>query len=195
MRLIKILPLIFLLMLIPARSFADMPQIEAGNMYFDVFKGYYVLENNVHVVMNNHGVTATITANNAKVNVVSQKCWANGKVTFTYDKEFFSCDSAFLQWKTKTADIVGAVNFKSDKKLAVTADKAVFNWSDKIVDFYGDVKVTAEKKLKFASGLKLEQTNYDHVKYNVEENIILQLDKTFDVPAIDIPNPDGDDKE
>lgn len=194
MKLIKIFSaiLILALLIIPARSFAAMPEIDAGQMYFDVFKGYYVLKDNVHVVMNNHGVTATITANEAKVNVVTQKCWANGKVTFTHDTASFSCDSAFLQWKNRTAEVVGAVKFDSPKNLSVTSKTAVFNWGNKDVDFYGGVKVRAERNLKFDKGIKLENKTYAHVRYNVQENKILQLDENFDTPEIKIPNPDND---
>ena len=31
---------------------------------------------------------------------------------------------------------------------------------------------------------------YAHVRYNVTENKILQLDEKFDVPQIEIPDPD-----
>ncbi len=192
MRLIKFLPLIFMLLIIPARTFAAMPDITAGEMYFDIFKGYYVLKDNVHVVMNNHGVTATITANEAKVNVASQKCWANGKVTFTHDNETFSCDNAFLQWKTKTAEVVGAVKFASKKNLSVTSETAVFNWGSKIVDFYGKVNVKAEKNLQFDENVKLERKIYEHVRYSVPENKILALDDNADAPEIKIPDPDDD---
>lgn len=169
-----------------------MPEITAGQMYFDIFKGYYVLKDSVHVVMNNHGVTATITANEAKVNVATQKCWADGNVTFSHDTAVFSCDNAFLQWKTKTAEVVGSVKFDSKNNLAVTSSTAVFNWSVKIVDFYGGVRVKARKDLNFETGLKLKNKIYEHVRYSVAENKILALDDTTDAPEITIPNPDDD---
>lgn len=193
MKLIKILPLILLLLVAPARSFAAMPDITAGEMYFDVFKGYYVLNNNVRVVMNNHGVTATITADGAKVNVLTQKCWAEGSVTFTHDTAIFSCDNAFLQWKTKTAEVVGSVKFASPNNLAVTSSTAIFNWKTKIVDFYGGVNVTAEQNLNFESGVQLENKIYEHVRYSVAENKILALDENFSSPQIKIPSPDSEE--
>ena len=192
MKLLKFLPLILLLLIVPARSFAAMPDITAGEMYFDVFKGYYVLRNNVRVVMNNHGVTATITADGAKVNVLTQKCWADGHVTFTHGAEIFSCDSAYLQWKTTTAEVVGSVRFASPQNLTVTAETAIFNWKSKIVDFYGGVSVAAEQNLKFAGGVTLEDKTYAHVRYNVIDNTILALDENFSAPEIIIPNPDND---
>ena len=195
MKFLKILPLIILMLILnPARSFADMPDISAGETYFDVIKGYYVLKDNVHVVIKNHGVTATITANEAKVNVISQKCWAEGKVNLKHDKETFSCDRAYLQWKTKTAEVIGNVKFNSKKVMSVTSETAIFNWSEKIVDFYGNIKVKAEKNLKLDDGLKVEKKIYSHVKYNVIENKILQLEEDASAPNIEIPNPD-DDKE
>ena len=191
MKLLKILPILFALLIIPCQSFADMPEITAGQTYFDVMKGHYVLKDNVRVVMNNHGLKATVTANEARVNVVAQKCWALGDVTFSHVDYDLKCDDAYLQWQTKTADLVGGIDFKGKKSVAVTSNKATFNWEEKIADFYGDVKVTAEKDLQFAEDLKLEDdVVYAHVRYNVTENKILQLDKTFDIPNIEIPDPD-----
>lgn len=197
MKFLKILPLIILLLILsPARSFADMPDISAGETYFDVLKGYYVLRDNVHVVIKNHGHYATITADEAKVNVLTQKCWAEGNVKLTHDKETFSCDRAYLQWKTKTAEVIGNVNFYSKKVMGVTSETAVFNWSEKIVDFYGNAKVKAEKNLQLEKGLKIKKNKiYSHVRYNVIENKILQLEEDSNAPNIEIPNPDDDSAE
>ena len=48
--------------------------------------------------------------------------------------------------------------------------------------------VKADKKLKFAEGVELDGKEYQHVKYNVVENEILELDKTFDAPEVVIPS-------
>lgn len=220
MRLLKILPIIFLLLIIPAKSFAEMPEITAGQTYFDIFKGHYVLKDNVKVVMNNHGWKATVTANEARVNVVTQKCWALGKVNFQHEDYNLKCENAYLQWQTKTADLTGGIDFDSKKIIKVKSETATFNWSDKIADFYGKVQVKIEKgampkdaknknskkdskpdkdaeTVTLAEGVTLadgvefdENAVYAHVRYNVTENKILQLDKTFDIPKIEIPDPD-----
>lgn len=191
MKLLKILPIIFLLLIIPRQSFADMPEITAGQTYFDVFKGHYVLKDNVRVIMNNKGLKATVTANEARVNVVAQKCWALGNVTFSHVDYDLKCDNAYMHWSDKTAEIVGGIDFKGKKSVAITSDTATFNWEDKDAHFYGNVKVVAEKGLKFAKGLKLEDgVTYAHVQYNVTENKITQLDKNFNIPKIEIPDPD-----
>ncbi len=196
MKLLKILPLIVLmLVLFPARSFADMPKIEAGEQYFDVFKGYFVLKDKVRVEINNHGHSAIITADEAKVNVPSQKCWAEGNVNLVHNNETFSCNTAYLQWKTKTAEVVGNVKFNSKKVMSVTAEKAIFNWGDKIVDFYDNVKVKGEKNLQLEDGLKIKKKTYSHVRYNVIENKILMLEEKSDTPDIEIPDPDNDKSE
>ena len=197
MKLLKILPLIILMIvLFPARSFAEMPEIKAGESYLDVFKGYYVLKDSVYVKINNHGHTAIITADEAKVNVPSQKCWAEGNVNLKHDNETFSCDNAYLQWKTKTAEVVGNVNFSSKKVLSVTAEKAIFNWGDKIVDFYDNIKVKGEKNLQLEKGLKIKKNKiYSHVRYNVIENKILMLEEKSDTPDIEIPDPDEKSEE
>ncbi len=191
MKILKILPILLALLIIPCQSFAEMPEITAGQTYFDVLKGHYVLKDNVRVVMNNHGLKATVTANEARVNVVEQKCWALGDVNFSHVDYDLKCDNAYLQWQTKTADLVGGIDFKGKKSVSVTSNTATFNWEEKIADFYGDVKVTAEKDLLFDEGLKLEDgVNYAHVRYNVTEDKIIQLDKNFDIPNIEIPDPD-----
>lgn len=222
MRLLKILPIIFLLLIIPAKSFAEMPEITAGQTYFDIFKGHYVLKDNVKVVMNNHGWKATITATEARVNVVTQKCWALGKVNFQHEDYNLKCETAYMQWQTKTADLTGGIDFASKKIIKIQSETATFNWEDKIADFYGKVHVKIEKAAKskddknknsktdsssdknvndaevvtlegvtFAEGVEFdEKAVYAHVRYNVTENKILQLDKTFDIPKIDIPDPD-----
>ena len=189
MRVVKFFALA-LLMIIAAQSrgFAAMPEISAGEMYFDVFKGVYVLKGNVHVATDNHGFKAKITADEAQVSVVKQKCWAEGHVKLEQEGITFGCDRAYLQWQTRTAEVTGSVKFVNKKSVAITSDTAVFNWQNKIVDFYGKVTVKAEKKLKFADGVKLDGKEYQHVQYNVVENTILELDKTFDAPEVDIPS-------
>ena len=189
MKVIKIFCLAVLMIFIAqGKTFAEMPEISAGETYFDVFKGAYVLKDNVHVVANNHGFKATITANEAIVSVVKQKCWAEGNVKLTQDDITFSCERAYLQWQTKTAEVTGNVNFVSKKNVEINSDTAIFNWKEKIVDFYGKVMLKAEKKAKFADGVELDGKEYQHVKYNVVENTILELDKTFDAPEIVIPD-------
>ena len=193
MRALKIFGLA-LLMIIAAqgRTFAEMPEISAGETYFDIFRGIYVLKGNVHVAANNHGFKAIVTADEALVSVVKQKCWAEGNVKLTQENITFSCDRAYMEWATKTAEVTGEVKFENKKIVTITSDTAVFNWQEKIVDFYGKVTLNAEKKVKFADGVALDGNEYQHVKYNVIENKILELDKTFDAPEIVIPSAEED---
>ena len=170
------------------KTFAEMPEISAGETYFDLFKGVYVLKDNVHVGINNHGFKATVTADEALVSVAKQKCWANGNVKLSQENISFSCERAYLQWQTKTAEVTGKVKFENKKSVSITSDTAVFNWQEKIVDFYGKINLKAEKKVKFADGVQLDGKEYQHVKYNVVEDKILALDKTFDAPEIVIPS-------
>jgi len=169
------------------RTFAEAPDISAGETYFDIFKGVYVLKDNVQVTLNNHGFKAKITADEAQVSVVNQKCWTQGNVKLVQEDITFSCDRAYLEWATRTAEVIGNVNFEKKKGVAITSDTAVFNWKEKIVDFYGKVTVKADKKLKFADDISLDGEEYQHVKYNVVDNKILELDKTFDAPEVNIP--------
>ena len=189
MRALKIFGLALLMIIVAqGRTFAEMPEISAGETYFDIFKGVYVLKGNVYVSANNHGFKAVVTADEALVSVAKQKCWADGNVKLTQENIIFSCDRAYMQWATKTAEVTGKVNFENKKSVTISSDTAVFNWQEKIVDFYGKVTVKADKKLKFAEGVELDGKEYQHVKYNVVENEILELDKTFDAPEVVIPS-------
>ena len=190
MKLTKIFTILFLLLLIPAKTFADAPEISADEKYFNLMKGHYVLRGNVNVALKNHGMTAKISADEARVNLLGQKCWASGKVNFVQDNVDFKCEKAYLQWSTKTADVSGKVKFESKDTVTITADSATFNWSEKIADFYGKVKVTAEKNLTFADDVELADIVYAHVKFNVRENKILALEKVSDIAEIEIPDSD-----
>ena len=188
MKTVKFFALTVLMILVAqGKAFAEMPEISAGEMYFDMFKGCYVLKGNVHVSANNHGFKATITADEAFVSVIKQKCWADGHVKLMQENITFSCERAYLQWQNKTAQVIGAVNFANKKSVSITSDTAIFNWQDKIVDFYGKVTIKAGKDVKLADGLKLSGKEYQHIQYNVVEDKILALDKKFTAPEIDIP--------
>ena len=190
MRILKILLMTLALLFVPCQSFAEMPDITAGEKYFDLLKGYYVLKDNVRVVANNKDFKATVTANEARVNVLAQKCWAFGNVKFKHDDYNLKCDNAYMTWQDNTAQLVGNIDFEGKKSAFIKSKTATFNWDVKEADFYGDVEVVAKKDLQFADGLKLEKGVYAHVRYSVAENKILQLDKTFDIPKIEIPSLD-----
>lgn len=189
MKSLKIFALTVLMIFVAqGKAFAEMPEISAGETYFDIFRGVYVLKGNVHVAANNHGFKATVTADEAIVSVIKQKCWAEGNVKLTQENITFSCERAYLQWQTKTAEVTGSVKFENKKSVAITSDTAVFNWQEKIVDFYGKVKIKVQKKVSFAEGVEPDGEEYQHVRYNVVEDKILALDKTFDAPEIVIPD-------
>ena len=188
MRVLKILGLALLMIFVAqGKTFAEMPEISAGETYFDLFKGAYVLKGNVHVAVDNHGFRATVTADGAIVSVAKQKCWADGNVKLTQENIIFGCDHVYIEGTTHTAKVTGKVKFENKKSVSITSDTAIFNWDNKVVDFYGKVTLKGENKVKFADGVKLDGREYQHVKYNVVEDIILALDKTFDAPEIVIP--------
>lgn len=173
---LKILPIILLLMLIPMKTFADAPEISYGRSTFNFAKLYYVLEDNVTVAFNSSSFKGSIRADKAKVSLVQQKCLATGKVTLTHENITLTCDEAFATFDDKNVIVSGKVNFESKDNLKITSDKATYNWDERIADFYGKVKVSGEKN------------SYEHVRYNVETNKILKLDKNFDSSKIVIPD-------
>ena len=174
---LKIFALVlFMIVAAQGKVFAAMPEVSANETYFDMFKGVYVLKGNVNVAMNNHGFKASITADEAFVSVLKQKCWANGKVKLLHGEITFSCDRAYLEWATYTAKVTGKVKFVNKKSVTINSDTAIFNWQDKIADFYGKVSINGK--------------TYQHVQYNVVEDKILACDKTFTAPRIIIPSVD-----
>ena len=191
MKFIKIMSAVLLLMIIPIKTFADTPEISYDKMNFNFLKGYYTLTGNVRVAMNNHGYKMILTADEAQVSLLKKKCIASGKVTLNHENIFFSCDKAFAQWETNSADIVGKINFQSKENITITSDTATYNWDERIADFYGNVKVTTAKNFKVDKNMKPGKNIYAHVRYNIEENKILALDKEFDIPKIVIPSFDS----
>ena len=189
----KILWLILLVIILPLKTFAAMPEISAEEKYVNLLKGHYILKGNVYVGLNNHGLKATVTADEARVNVLSQKCWTTGNVNFVHGNVLFKCEKAFLQWQTKTADVVGSVKFDSKGTVTISSDSATFNWSEKIADFFGRVTITPGSNLMLADNLTVENVTYAHVRYDVRQNKILQLDKTFLKSGVTIPASDVTD--
>ena len=188
MRVLKILGLALLMIFVAqGKTFAEMPDISAGEQYYDFFRGVHVLKGNVRVSLNNHGFKGKLAADEARVNMSKQCCWADGKVKLEQDNITFGCDRAYIVWATKTAAVTSKVKFADKSSVTINADSAVFNWDTKIVDFYGKINLKADKKVKLADGVKIDGKNYQHIQYNVVEKKILALDKKFDVPEIDIP--------
>ncbi|MCR5833146.1 MAG: hypothetical protein K6G55_00610 [Selenomonadaceae bacterium] len=188
MKILKLFALTLLMILIAqGKSFAAMPEISAGETSFDFMRGAYVLKNNVYVKVDNHGFAATVTADEAVVSLVEQKCWADGNVKLKHDDVDFGCEHAYMYWQDKLATVVGSVNFQNKNFVTITSDTAVFNWDTKIVDFYGDINLKTESKVKLAKGIKQDGKKYQHIQYNIAEGTILALDKNFDIPNIEIP--------
>ena len=180
-------------MILPMKVFAAMPEISAGEKYFNPLNGNYILKENVFVSFDNHGFKAKFTADEARGNMFSQKCWATGNVNFSHNEILFRCEKAFLHWQANTVNVSGSIQFDSKGVVAITADSATFNWQNKIADFYGKVKVIPKSNLKLANNLKLDGGNYSHVQFDVRENKILQLDKTFGKSGVTIPASDVTD--
>lgn len=157
------------MVMIPAKGLAAMPDISAGKTDFDMMRGLYILTNKVKVTDNGR----TITAEKAVVSLKDQKVWANGDVTLNYDNLNFKGDKIFVRGLDKTAEAVGTLQFNTKNGLKITADYGTFNWGTKEADFYGRVKVSGAKKIK-------KNVEYAHVKYNVVENKFVSLDQTSD---------------
>ncbi|MBR0062273.1 MAG: hypothetical protein IJP68_12430, partial [Selenomonadaceae bacterium] len=95
---------LLMIFVVQGRTFAEKPEITADETYFDIFKGIYVLNGNVRVSVNNHGFKAKVTADEAQVSLINQKCWAAGNVKLAQEDINFSCDRAYMQWAIKTVE-------------------------------------------------------------------------------------------
>ncbi len=194
--LMRAIIIIFLLM-IPLKTFASvMPDISAGETHFDLSSGCYILKNNVKVVARGR----TMTANEAKVQIMSQKVWASGNVTLEQKGYSFKCDSIYVQGKLKTVDVLGNVNFEQDGIILITSRVGQFSWDTKVANFYGDVnvKVINVENLKFGEEINPNEIDgvYDRVEYNVRENIILLTEKHSEsIPKIEFPEPNPNEGE
>ncbi|MBQ9441537.1 MAG: hypothetical protein IJU55_00805 [Selenomonadaceae bacterium] len=184
---LKILPILLIFMLIPLKTFADAPEISSGQSTFNFLKGYYILKDDVTFTMNNRGFKGSIRADEAIVSLITQKCLATGKVTLTQENISLTCDKAYATFNDKNVIVEGNVNFDSKENLKITAEKATYKWDERIADFYGKVKVKTEKNFEIDENLNPNGT-FAHVRYNVETNKIIQLDKNFDASKIIIPD-------
>ena len=179
--------LLMVLMLMPSTSLAQMPDISAGETSF--VNGFYVLKNNVRVVARGR----TMTAQEAKVSVFTQKVWAQGDVTLMQDGIEFHCDSIYVQGTEKTVDVLGNVKFDATDVIGITSEVAKFSWGTKVADFYGNVSlnVIGNDKLKFDDAVDRSldfNRTYDHVQYNVvERKLMLVETKSNADPKVDMP--------
>ena len=183
MKALRMMLFLLLILVVPTGAFAAMPDISAGNTYFELGSGCYVLEGNVRVAARGR----VMTAKEARVQITSQKVWAKGDVTLVQDGITFHCDSIFVQGKEKSVDILGNVNFVQEDVITITSDIAHFSWDTKLADFYGNVRVQENGK---------EEQVYDHIQYHVREQKLLATDTHLDsIPEPDMevtPEEDGD---
>ena len=174
-------------MMMPTVSYAEMPDISAGSTSF--VNGFYILKDNVRVVARGR----TMTAQEAKVSVFTQKVWAQGDVTLQQDGIEFRCDSIYVQGTEKTVDVLGNVKFDATDLIKITSEVAKFSWSTKIADFYGKVSLTVldDKQLKYDAAMDRSldfNKTYDHVQYNVvEKKLMLVEDRSNEEPKVDMP--------
>lgn len=178
---------LLIIMLLPTAAFAAAPDITAGETKF--VNGYYILKNNVRVVARGR----TMTAQEAKVSILTQKVWAQGDVTLIQDGIQFKCDSIYVQGTEKTVDVLGNVKFDATNLLKITSEIAKFSWSTKVADFYGNVSLNIldVNGLQFApnvsSSLDCNRT-YDHIQYNVvEKKLLLVENKSSTAPKVNMP--------
>ncbi len=161
--------IIFLLLLVPGKSFAEMPDVTAGKIDFDILQGKYFLEKNVFVKVDNHGFTATVAADKAEISMVTKTCIAEGNVTFTHGNFSLACKKAFADWNDKKVDAQGKVKFIDKNIVNVNSEKATFSLDEKIIDFTGKVEIKPEKNFKPSETFTPDKKKkYSHVRYNIE---------------------------
>ena len=188
--------IVALMTIVPGRTFAvEIPDVSSGRRYFDYSSGCEVFSGNVYVHWKKRNLT--ITASEAKAQLMSQKVWASGNINLTQGNMTFKCDNIFVRGKDRTVDILGSVNFLQNNIISITSNVAQFSWKSKMADFYGNVKVNVLSTVNISSGNDIYSVGssvngtYDHVQYNVRDNTIILLDKNFaNIPNMTFPEPD-----
>ena len=159
-----LLPVLLALMLfMPRAAFAEMPDISAGQTYFDIRTGCYILKGNVRVAQGGR----VITAREARAQLMTKEVWAEGDVTLVQDGMTLRCDSVYVRGAEDTAEVKGNVRFEQEKAISVTADNGTYQWDTKIADFYGNVTFRKEGG---------DENHCNHLQYQVVEEKILAVD-------------------
>lgn len=174
----KIFTLITLMLIfISSTVYAEKPDISANSKSFDFSTGCYILKGNVRVVARGR----TMTADEAKVQIPTQKVWANGNVTLSQSGYSFKCDSIYVQGKQKTVDVLGNAHFIQPQIINITSNVGQFSWDSKVATFHGIVNLTVydKSKLTFAEDINPNDVGgyYSRVQYHVRENKIISLER------------------
>lgn len=139
-------------------SYAAKPIIKSDKQYLDFKTGLYVLKGHVYIEVKNR----IITADQAKVDMLSMEVWGSGGITLKQNDLFFTGQSVYVYGKKSLAKIDGSVHL-SRPTIDITADKVDFNWKNKIATFQGNVKVTKDSNILTS----------DLLKYNVVTDTVL----------------------
>ncbi len=139
-------------------SYAAKPIIKSDKQYLDFKTGLYVLKGHVYIEVKDR----IITADQARVDMLSMEVWGTGGITLKQNDIFFNGQSVYVYGKKHIAKIDGGVHL-SRPLIDITADKVNFNWKNKIATFTGNVKVTKDNHTLTA----------DLLKYNVVTDTIL----------------------
>ena len=116
--------LTFLIILTVSTScFAAKPKITADNTYFDINNAAYILTGNVYIETGDR----IITADKAKVSMLSMEVWADGSIKLTQNDVTLTGDSVYANNAEKSATISGNVCLERSN-LKITAETAIYNW-------------------------------------------------------------------
>lgn len=154
----KILLIIMLLLTIPSMCLAAEQTssthktkkggeviIQSDTRTFDIMKGIYDLNGNVHVQLPARDKTLTIKGDRTKVHFYAMEVHGSGNILLLYDDLTFNCDTVDVYHKDRTAYVKGNLQFKHGKT-KISADSGTFNWKTKLATFTGNVKVNGQSQ-------------------------------------------------
>lgn len=137
--------LTFLIILTVSTSCFAIKQINTDNTYFDINNAAYILTGNVYIETGDR----IITADKAKVSMLSMEVWADGSIKLTQNDVTLTGDSVYASNAEKSATISGNVCLERSN-LKITAETAIYNWQTKIAVFKNNVVVEKDGEAQVA---------------------------------------------
>lgn len=119
--------------------------VQSDNRTFDIIKGIYELQGNVHVQLPIRKKNITIKGDRTTVHIYQQEVHCEGNIKLIYNDLNFTCDAVDVYHENKTAYVRGNIIFDHNGTV-ITADKGEYNWKTKLATFSGNVIVNGVPK-------------------------------------------------
>ena len=119
--------------------------VQSDNRTFDIIKGIYELQGNVHVQLPIRKKNIIIKGDRTTVHIYQQEVHCDGNIRLTYNDLNFTCDKVDVYHENRTAYVKGNIIFYHNNTI-ITADNGEYNWKTKLATFSGNVFVNGVQK-------------------------------------------------